>query len=116
MSGVRTDLTDSQHTLLTTDPLLNVYVSGPNPIEQTGTYTYDAIIENEHGPVSYNWSILWEGSNTWNYLGTSSSQSVSVLDDKDFTIRVEVTDGIDNDTGSQSVIVTLDCTTGPCSF
>lgn len=112
-SNIREDLGDFE----VADPPISVSISGPGLIEQTGVYNWDANVSEQEGSVSYQWSIQWDGSSSWSNLGTSSSQSVSVNNDTDFTLRVEVTDASDSDTALRSVTVNLGgCSpTDPCS-
>jgi len=106
MDGVRQDF-NQFGTLETFIPPLDVTISGPSFIDQTGTHNWSANVQYEEGSVSYQWSIQYEGSSAWNTLGTSSSQSVFVSDDTDFKLRVVVTDAVDTDTDFQSVTVSL---------
>lgn len=61
----------------------------------------------EDGPVSYRWSIPWEGSSTWQNLGTSSTQTVFVNNGNDFTMRLDVQDSANSYFSTRSVTVTL---------
>ena len=117
MDGIRRDFDDHNFTFFS----VQVSISGESSIQSSGTYTYNADITNPVGGVQYQWSIQYEGSTTWTNLGTSSSQDVAVMDTKDFTIRVKVTDDADSDTETLFVLVDYDdedCTdpTQPCSF
>lgn len=116
MSGVRQDLEDINHSLTTFNAPIEVAISGPGFIDQSGSYNWSANIQHDDGTVSYQWSIKWEGTTTWTNLGTSSSQSVFVNNDTDFTLKVVATDSNSSDTYTKFVTVNLGgCDPGdPC--
>ncbi len=89
-------------------PPISVYMNGPGHISSYGSKEYTANTLWEDGAVSYQWRVQWEGSSTWETLGTSSTQTVYVYnDDIDFVIRVDVQDSENSDYASKSVNVTL---------
>ena len=118
LDGIRTDFSDPN--LPSGDFNFTIFTSkiiGDSNITETGSYFYTSEVENTHGTVSYDWSIKKEGDSSWANLGTGSSQSVSVFDDDDFSLRLEVSDDIMTDTEYFDVIVaTDDCSdpTMPC--
>jgi tartrate dehydratase beta subunit/fumarate hydratase class I family protein len=93
---------------------ISVTIDGPGFIDKIGTYTWEAITEFEDGSVSYQWSIRWEGSVSWDDLGTNKTQSVDVVQEKDFMLRVTVQDDSGSDTGFKSVRVECDDPKHPC--
>jgi len=111
LSGLRTDLNTSLRKLSFIPVNGNIF--GPNSINDTGTYTYQFELNNSVGTVSYQWDIQWEGSSIWNSLGTSSSQSVSISDNTNFTIRMTVNDDVG--TKIDHFPVTVNVSSGDCS-
>lgn len=102
--------------MIATDPPIEVNISGLSFIDETGQYQWTANVDDQEGSVSYQWSIKWEGSSSWSNLGTSSSQSVTVSNNDDFTLKVEVSDDLDSDVAQRSVTVELECTpSNPCN-
>lgn len=89
------------------EPVISVYIKGPGFIGTTGTYTYEAVTGYENGPVSYQWSINWEGSYSWSNLGTGSTQPVTIYGESDFDLRVDVQDRTHTNAALRSVSVIL---------
>lgn len=118
LEGIRTDFDDPN--LPSGDFNFTIFqtkIIGESSITETGSYFYNSEVENTHGTVSYNWSIKKESDTSWTSLGTGSSQSVSVVNDDDFSLRLEVSDDIMTDTEHFNVtVVTEDCSdpTVPC--
>lgn len=88
-------------------PPIWVYIDGPGFISSFGDFEYVANTAWEDGPVSYQWSILWEQSSTWQDLGTSPTQTVFINNDYDFQLRVDVQDSENSNSATTSVTVTL---------
>lgn len=88
-------------------PPINVSINGPGYISSYGAHQYEANVAWADGSVSYQWSIKWQGSSTWQNMGTNSTQTVYINNGNDFTIRVEVEDDVNSDTSTRNVIVTL---------
>lgn len=51
--------------------------------------------------------IKWEGSFSWQSLGTNSYQSVSINNESDFTLKVEISDISETASSQQFVTVNL---------
>jgi len=80
----------------TTDPppSLSAYVSGPNELYTSGTYTWQANVSGGNGTYSYQWQYSDPSNSTWTNVGTNSasySRSVGMYYGGEFYLRVIVT-------------------------
>lgn len=72
-------------------PPLSVDISGPSKGENSGTYTWTAIVSSGAQPYSYVWHYSLDGYNYTGTLGTSSSITAQLPLDNDLFLRVTVT-------------------------
>lgn len=75
-----------------TQPPLSVSMSGPSSLgyKQTGTWT--AVCSGGDGSYYCEWYKKYQGSNTWSFLGTGISKSVTMFK-KSFTVKTVVASG-----------------------
>ncbi|MCP4551978.1 MAG: T9SS type A sorting domain-containing protein [Bacteroidetes bacterium] len=72
-------------------PPLNAYISGPTKGNNSGTYTWYAVVSNGILPYSYLWEYSLDGFNYTGTLGTSSSVTAPLPLDNDLFLRLTVT-------------------------
>lgn len=95
--------------MIVADPPISVNIQGPGFIGESGLYNWSANVDEAEGSVSYQWSIKWEGTSTWNNLGTNSSQSISINNEDNFQLRVQVDDAIESALDIRDITVDFDC-------
>ncbi|NIR50858.1 S8 family serine peptidase [candidate division KSB1 bacterium] len=73
-------------------PQLSVTISGPSSVEPDVIETWTANVTGGSGSISYQWYVRYEGSSTWNTLGTNQDQSHSFSEPGTTNdLKVEVT-------------------------
>ncbi len=91
-----------------TDPPISVDITGTGLVQNTGNYTWYSNVSEQDGGVTYQWQIKWEGSSSYTNLGTGSSQSVTVTNETNFTLKLTVTDSSDSAVDTFPVTVTFE--------
>lgn len=97
------------------DPYLTVSISGPTYIDAVGTYTWEAMPAGADGTISYQWYVYWYNTGTLTTLGTSKTESLSVMqEDGHFDIMVDVVSGDENASETLFVYNAIGCGTEIC--
>ncbi len=79
-------------------PDFYVIIDGPGDIEPETSETWTAEVCGGSGSISYQWYVKYQGSSTWNSLGTSQNQSHAFYNNNTTNeLKVEVTQGSDSD-------------------
>ncbi len=85
---------DTHNVAFVSPPAFDVWITGPEYIPPKYSGTWEANYDGGTGTVSYQWWKQYDGSNTWNSVGTASSYS-SNMGSKCFTLKLRVTRGSD---------------------
>ncbi len=95
---------------VTDERVLRVFMSGPNYIDTAGSYSWEAEGFGGTGVYAYQWRVFRDSVGSWQTLGTSDTQVLSVDGtDGDMTLEVTVDDGVTTRTETLYVTNTIGC-------
>ncbi len=81
-------------------PSFSVNISGPTRGNNSGTYTWNANVQNGNGPYTYSWYYSYTGTSYTQSFGSTQSVTANLPLDRDLYLKVIVTSssGTDSDT------------------